>query len=301
MGTQRLTHKLLWYMEMVAITICVVATGTILITAAALAIAVTIPRRSPLCCETPAGFNADYMLVRFSTADRLMLSGWYIPPRNGAVIILVHSYYGDRRQTLPVAQMLLQYGYGLLMYDQRASGESDGSVRSLGALDIPDVQQAARWLSEQVGVVKIGAYGCSMGGAIALAGAVNNPSILAVAADAPSPLSWSENLPAFTLRDPISLPTMALYYRLVQLRTQAQLPGSTIDAARNYGSRPILLISTGSGGELDRVNSYFEAARGEKTHWNIPEASHCGGPGVRPVEYQQHLLDFFNSSLLINK
>jgi fermentation-respiration switch protein FrsA (DUF1100 family) len=270
----------------------------IFLTAIQLAWTITTPFSSRVCCETPSRFGADYIPIQFSTTDGLILAGWYIPPRNGAVVILVHSYNSDRRQTLPVAEMLYQQGYGLLMYDQRASGESAGAVRSLGAMDIPDLGQAARWLLDRNSNLRIGAYGCSMGGAISLAGAVNVPSILAVAADAASPLSWSENMPAFSLRDPISLPTIALYYRLVQLRTQAQPPTSTVDAVRNFGSRPVLFISSGNGAEFNRINFYFEAAIGPKSHWNIPEASHCGGPFTRPADYKQHLVDFFNSTLL---
>jgi pimeloyl-ACP methyl ester carboxylesterase len=231
----------------------------------------------------------------------LALSGWYIPPRNGAVIILLHSYYGDRRQTLPVAEMLYKHGYGLLLYDQRASGESAGALRSLGALDIPDLGQAAAWLAAHQQNLKIGAYGCSMGGAIALAGAVKTASIQAVAADAPSPLSWAENAPAFSLRDPLSLPVMALYYRLVQLRTGALPLAGTLETTRNYGDRPLLLISSGTGAESARVTGYFQAAMGSKNHWNIPEAGHCGGPAARPAEYEQHLANFFDTSLLKNK
>ncbi len=285
--------------------------SVIFLTALTLALSVTAPLNytrlatGKMCCETPARFGASFSPIQFPSADGQTLSGWYIPPRNGAVIILVHSYYNDRRQTLPVAEMLYKHGFGLLMYDQRASGESTGTLRSLGALDIADLGAASRWLGTNKYILKIGAYGCSMGGAISLAGAVSEPSILAVAADAPSPLNWSENMPIFSLQDPVSLPTMALYYLFVQIRTQAYSPISTLDAARSFGmvqdgaagSRPLLLISSGTGDEFVRVKRYFDAALEPKSHWNIPEASHCSGPAAQPDQYEQHLVDFFRSAL----
>ena len=287
-----------YYLKFLAIAIVVTVPGIILVAAFLMATVVTIPLKSQVCCETPARFGADYKSMNFSTADGLTLSGWYIPPRNGAVVILVHAYYGDRRQTLPVAEMLYKHSYGLLMYDQRASGESGGNSRSLGWRDIPDLKEAAAWLTRQPGIQRIGAYGCSMGGAIALAGAVGVPTISAIAADAPSPLQWHENLPSISLQNPFSWPITALYYPMVMLRSRALPPTSTVEAVQNYGTRPLLLISTGQSGELSRVSTYFNTAIGPKTHWNIPNSSHCAAPSTHPQEYEQHLVEFFDAALL---
>jgi pimeloyl-ACP methyl ester carboxylesterase len=291
-------RPLSYYLKFLTIASVVAVLSIILLAALLMAMVVTIPLKSRVCCETPARFGAEYQTMNFLTADGLTLTGWYIPPRNGAVVILVHSYYGDRRQTLPVAEMLYKHGYGLLMYDQRASGESSGDARSLGSRDIPDLKEAATWLTGQTGIQKIGAYGCSMGGAISLAGAVGVPSIAAIAADAPSPLEWYENLPPFSLRDPFSQPIMAIYYSMVMLRARALPPTSTIEAVQNYGDRPLLLISTGQGGELSRVSAYFDAAIGPKTHWNIPNSSHCAAPSTHFQEYEQHLVEYFDATLL---
>lgn len=286
-----------FYLKLLVITGLVTISSLIFLSAASLAFAVSVPLKSNICCETPAGFGANYENISFQTWDGLKLSGWYIPPRNNTVIILIHSYYTDRRQTLPVAEMLYKNGYGLLMYDQRASGESQGQVRSLGWRDIPDLAAATRWLDERQNNLKIAAYGCSAGAAIALAGAVDLPSIRAVALDAPSPLQWYENLPEFNPSDPLRLPVLALYYPLVMLRAGTIPPTSTIRAVQAYGPRPILFISSGQDSEFTRVSAYTKLASGPKEHWNIPDTTHCAGPLTHPKEYQQHLLDFFNSAL----
>jgi fermentation-respiration switch protein FrsA (DUF1100 family) len=294
-----LKRKPLSYYLKLLITISVITVlGIIFLPALMMATVVTVPMKSQVCCETPARFGADFQSMQFSTADGLTLTGWYISPRNGAVVILVHSYYGDRRQTLPVAEMLYKHGYGLLMYDQRASGESEGDVRSLGWRDIPDLKEAVAWLATHPEAKQIGAYGCSMGGAISLAGSVDVPAIYAVAADAPSPLELPEALPAFSLQDPFSMPVTALYYPLVMIRARAMPPTGTIEAIQNYGSRPIFFISTGESGEFARVSNYFDAAAGPKTHWNVLDSSHCATPLTHPKEYEQHLVEFFDSTLL---
>jgi uncharacterized protein len=287
-----------FYLKFLAAASLVTVFSLVFISAFLLATAVTIPLKSQVCCETPTRFGAEYQAMHFSTSDGLTLIGWYIPPRNGAVVILIHSYYGDRRQTLPIAEMLYKHGYGLLMYDQRASGESDGDSRSLGWRDLPDVKEAAAWLAGHPEAKEIGAYGCSMGGAISLAGAVGVPSIQAIAADAPSPLEWHKYLPPFSLQDPFSRPIMALYYPMVMLRARALPPTSTVEAIQNYGNRPLLLISTGQGAEFSRISTYFDAALGTKNHWNIPNSSHCAAPSTHPQEYEQRLVKFFDATLL---
>ncbi|MEI7845100.1 MAG: alpha/beta hydrolase [Chloroflexota bacterium] len=300
--TLKSPKSVLIYIKIIATSLISIIFLLILVPAVFLTYAISVPIRASVCCQTPADFGAAYEKISFFTQDGLKLSGWYVPaPANSefsqSVIILVHSYYADRRQTLPVAQMLYRSGYGLLMYDQRASGESQGGVRSLGWRDIPDLNQAAEWLLARNRNFKIGVYGCSMGGAIALAGSVNVPDIRAVIADAPSPLQWYENLPEFSAQDPISLPIIALYYPLLMLRSGTFPPTSTLDAVRNMNERPILFISSGQSAEYARIETYFQAALGPKEHWNLPTATHCSGPGNDSAAYQKHLLNFFKNNL----
>jgi uncharacterized protein len=268
--------------------------GLILVGAIFITVAVTLPLKGQVCClDLP---HAD---VTFLTADGLTLSGWYIPPRNGATIILLHAYYGDRRQTLPVARMLAKHGYGLLLYDQRASGASQGRLRSLGWRDIPDVSAAAQWLKSRPETGKIGVLGCSMGGAIGLAAAANDPTLEAVAADAPSPLTFGEARPK--VGDPnwlVTLPVYALYYGSVELLNGTFAPPTTLAALSKIAPRPLLLISTGASGEIDRVSAYYALAGEPKTHWNSPNSSHCAGPVTAANEYEQQLANFFAAALL---
>ncbi len=269
--------------------------GIILLGAVPLALAVTVPLKGKVCC-----LDLPHEDITFQTADGLALSGWNIPPTNGATIILLHSYYLDRRQALPMAQMLYRHGYGLLMYDQRASGESQGYVRSLGQRDIPDVSRAVSWLESRSGVEgKIGVLGCSMGGAIGLAAAAADPRIAAVAADAPSPMTFDEARPR--VGDSywgVTLPIYTLYYGFVNLANLTFSATTTVSAIPKIAPRPILFISTGQGGEFDRVRAYYNLAGEPKTHWNIPTSSHCAGPVTHPIEYEQHLVDFFDEVLL---
>lgn len=270
--------------------------GVILSSALAITTMLTIPLKGNV-----GSFDPQYENIHFKTADGLSLSGWYVAPKNGAVILLLHTYYMDRRQVLPVAKMLVRHGYGVLLYDQRASGESDGDVRTLGWRDIPDVSLAVSWAQSQPGVEKtrIGAYGCSMGGAIALAAAAQNPALAAVAADAPSHLAFDEAMPVYD--GPywfINFPMYGMYFSFVAARAQTLPPMSTQQAAQMIAPRPLLLISTDQPGEVERVDGFYRTAGKPTSRWHIPKAGHCGGPGSHPAEYEQHLVEFFDGALL---
>src|SRR5678816_1262872 len=72
----------------------------------------------------PADLPDGTQEVSFLGGDNLTLRGWYVPPQNNAVIILLHGYYADRTMMLFHAKHLTQAGYGVLLYDERAAGES---------------------------------------------------------------------------------------------------------------------------------------------------------------------------------
>jgi fermentation-respiration switch protein FrsA (DUF1100 family) len=289
-------RPLLYWLRLLAFLLLLTPIGFWLFSVAALVTAVTVPLQHPVCCDSPTRFGAKFEKISFRTADGLTLRGWYIPPKNGAVIILLHPYYGNRMAVMRPAEMLYQHGYGLLMYDQRASGESDGTIRTLGWLDIPDVQQAANFVATRYPGVKIGVSGCSSGGAIALGGAAFSPEIGAVAADAPSPLSWEENRPDFRA-DPFHALTFSAYFHIVAIKAGTYAPISTLEAIQAVSPRPILFISTGQGGEQARVQSYYETASGPKVHLNLPDSGHCAAPYTHPVEYEQALVEFFDTHL----
>lgn len=103
--------------------------------------------------------------VHLQTIDNLTLTGWYIPPKNGAVIILQHGYRANSSEMLPIGLMLAKHGYGVLLFDFRGHGKSEGNTVTLGLNEIQDTDAAVSFLLEQPELNKIGLIGNSMGGA----------------------------------------------------------------------------------------------------------------------------------------
>jgi hypothetical protein len=91
----------------------------------AFAVKETLPNQHAVCCDTPLDYGAEtYEDICIETDDGITLAGWYVPPpeESGAVIILLHGAHGDRTGTAWHARQLIDAGYGVLFYDQRALG-----------------------------------------------------------------------------------------------------------------------------------------------------------------------------------
>ena len=74
--------------------------------------------------------KTEFRQLDLITEDGIRLSAWYTPPRKGALILLAHGY-GDNRPEW-VHTLLAKKGYGVLAWDARAHGESDGEVSTIG-------------------------------------------------------------------------------------------------------------------------------------------------------------------------
>lgn len=259
----------------------------------------TEPVQSPVCCSTPRDWGFDYRDVRLVSRGET-LAGWYIPSRHGAVVVLLHSGGIHRLGTAREAKALAAAGFGILMYDRRAYGESTGDLNSGGWRDVEDIPAALAFLHRQSDVdrQRIGIFGASLGGQVALRAAATHPELRAVMADGPSLCGSRDHLP---LRQ---LPPEYRWRRLVawlalplfELRLGMWQPAAVVDVIGDIAPRPVFLIAT-AGIESQVVRRYFDHARQPKTLWEIPEAGHGGGYDARPEEYRRRLVGFFERAL----
>jgi uncharacterized protein len=243
--------------------------------------------------------------VTLTTADDVSLSGWYIPSRNGAAVILLHGYNSNRLAMRFHAEVLGNAGYGLLMYDQRASGQSEGTTRSWGWLDARDFSAAVDFLLAQPDVEpgKIGVAGGSIGGQIALRGAAARPEIAAVWADGPSVVRWEDDALGTQgfFRD-FTILYGWLYDRVLAQQVGVDVPPGVVDVIGNIAPRPIYLVAGGDhpqfdGGEIPRIRKFADAAGDNVTVWEVPEAQHGQVTFARTDEYAERLRTFFDTSL----
>lgn len=71
--------------------------------------------------------------ISFDTSDKLTLKGWWFEPARKKVIIFVSGILDNRTNAgyygINLTRELLDKGYGVVLYDTRARGESEGKVR----------------------------------------------------------------------------------------------------------------------------------------------------------------------------
>jgi uncharacterized protein len=253
------------------------------------------PAKVP-CCSRPANLPYELQDVTFATSDGLKLYGWYVPPQNGAVIMLLHGRGGNRAANLGMLPMFIDHQYGVLTFDMRSYRQSDGDDFSYSWRD---VAAAAEFLQSQPGVEQIGGIGFSLGANVIVAGAAHTPAVAALVADGTGPVQWVDMPKHTTWLDWLSLPgDLASHFAL-----QSYEPGilAVHDALARISPRPVLLISGDDpSNEYElRVNQQLMAeAPASVTLWVVPHAGHVGGFAVDPAAYEARVIDFFNRSLL---
>lgn len=135
------------------------------------------PRRSP---RSPEGLEVQPASWRTEFGE---VKGWYVPPKNGAAVVLTHGSCGDREQLVGEMRLLAKAGFGVLALDWPGSGESDGVVK-LGSHERAAFKGAVDWLVQQKDVrpERVGAYGISIGGAMVTAFSAEDRRVSAVVA-----------------------------------------------------------------------------------------------------------------------
>lgn len=256
---------------------------------------------APSQVDIPADLPFKVEEVTFQSEDGLKMAGWFVPSQNGATIILLHPYDGNRLTMRWHAEQLVGAGYGVLIYDERASGESEGTYRSYGWEDPRDVGGALNFLREQknVNMDKVGIAGCSIGAQIALQSAVRYSELGAIWADGPSTVR-ADDMPA-PQHPLVALFKFGAYIAdwTYEVNLGLKAPPPLITTIDQIAPRPIMLVGGGkpldfAGNEERNVRKYAEYAGTNAQIWIIPEAVHCDGPDMQPELYAQKMIAFFN-------
>lgn len=108
--------------------------------------------------------------VAFPSASGTEVHGWWVPAaaRGGGAVILVHGVGGNRLGMARRAAVLHGHGYGVLLFDLSAHGESRGSRITFGRNEGQDAAAAVAWVRAHAPGERIGIVGVSLGGAAAV-------------------------------------------------------------------------------------------------------------------------------------
>jgi len=248
-----------------------------------------------------------YQSVQFRSAtDHLELYGWFLEANSNKTVVMVHGYRDNRLQDqvpgLDVARGLVEHGYNFLTFDLRGSGQSEGSLTTLGIDEQRDVLGAVDYV-KGLGAPgqHIALLGFSMGGATSLLVAATDPDVQAVISDSAFADLYpflQENLPHWS-RLP-SFPFTPLILGIEPALTGANPRlADPIDAVPKIAA-PILFIHGQADNSVPFANS--QALRSAATNpadelWLVPGADHIQSFKTDPQGYWDHVLPFLASAL----
>jgi fermentation-respiration switch protein FrsA (DUF1100 family) len=126
---------------------------------------------------TPAAVGLRYEDVAFHSDDGERLHGWWIPGRGPAVghVLYLHGNAGNVGDRLPQLALLGGAGFDVLAFDYRGYGRSSGRPSEEGTYRDARAAQAALLSRPGVGDARVLYVGESLGGAVALALALERP------------------------------------------------------------------------------------------------------------------------------
>jgi fermentation-respiration switch protein FrsA (DUF1100 family) len=275
------------------------------------------PSRRPLSSEIVAlsdaafrraGATREDFTVR--TPDGVFLRGWLvrkdISPTNHLPadwVLLFHGVADNRAGVIGQSEFLLRAGYGVLMMDSRAQGESEGMIATYGWKERDDVRAIVAALEEKAHPRCIFALGVSMGASIALQAAAADPRIAAVVAESPfSDLREAAyDYAGFHISPWLgrTLLRPAVEAGLFAAEREAGFLAADVSTVRAVRMRafPIFLIGDGLDATLPPRHAHliYNAATGPRQFWILAKAPHASALGTAPEEYATRVLSFFNA------
>jgi uncharacterized protein len=292
--SRRTADRLWWrYSRRLLVTGGALVAVVVLIVPLTISYAVTHVARA----EVPAAdLGAPYTDVAFTTSDGLRLKGWYIESRNGAAVI---SFPG-RASSQKRAKMLADHGYGVLLFDRRGEGESEGDPNQFGWQGERDVHAAVKFLQSRPDVdpARIGGIGLSVGGEMMIEAAAESTALKAIVSEGASGRSVRDIVanPGTTWQEVVgnsvaTVGTALFTSDLPPADLKSLVPKISAASFYIYGER-------GQPVEKPANDAFYAAARGPKEIWEVPGSGHMKGIEAQPDEYERRVVAFFDRALL---
>jgi pimeloyl-ACP methyl ester carboxylesterase len=246
------------------------------------------------------------------TDDGIHIGGWYIPAGDGAAptaptVILVHGFGASKTGILKYGEGLHQ-SFNLVAFDMRNTQRSSGDQTTAGVLEQKDLRAIIDWLERTKHPSHVGVLGNSMGAVTAVAEAVHDPRVEALALDSMhTRMRYQVEARLQHAGHPAYPGTWAIFLA-ARIRTGVDLGSIDAQDAIPQLKRLPVLLSHGTADTEDlveRTKAFYNdaVAAGVTIELHLcPGAGHNAPAGMPVVvchdEFAAWMLDFFTRNLV---
>jgi pimeloyl-ACP methyl ester carboxylesterase len=225
-----------------------------------------------------------------------VVRGWYVPPRNGTLVVLTHGSGANRRQVLPQAAILVRHGYGVFLFDWPGMGDSGGTVQ-YGRAESDALRSVLELVKRRARGARLGAYGVSLGACIVVDVAVGRTDLEALALE-----SLPTDLDAAVAHANRRWGRISAWPALFADRRAGIRAGTLrpVDSIPRLGSIPLFLV-TGAEDPIvppSMASTLSRKAPGPCELWVVPGGGHGDAVTSAPAEFEERLVAFFDRFLL---
>ncbi|RJS27319.1 alpha/beta hydrolase [Corallococcus sp. H22C18031201] len=244
----------------------------------------------------PSDFQPRDVTLTFDAGAEVQ--GWYVAPRVGSAIVLVHGSPSTRLDLVHEAAALARRGHGVLLLDMPGHGESPGPA-TWGAEHRAAVRAGLDFLAHQpeVDPSRLGLFGFSMGSAVAARVASEDARVAAVALAGAFTRLDAQLTHEFGAWGPVTSVPAVLAARHAGLALDDLRPEVVVG---KLAPRPLLLIAGTEDRAVppDMARRLFSLAGEPRTLLLVPGAGH-GHYAQTPDgdAYLARVGDFFDKSL----
>jgi len=214
----------------------------------------------------------------------ITLRGWRCTtavPRRGTIVYL-HGVADNRGSASGIIQRFLQRGFDVVAYDSRAHGDSGGDACTYGFFEKQDLRRVVDTVAGPILLI-----GSSLGGAVALQEAADDPRVRAVVAAE----TFSDLRTVATDRASGYFPGPIIdrAFAVAEMQGQFHVDAVSPERAASRITAPVLLIHGDADVDTPPAHSerVYAALRGPKRLILVPGARHNGSltpPVWREVE-----------------
>ena len=250
---------------------------------------------------TPDDLGVEHERLPITTTDGVELLAWHLPGRAPAAVIVCPGHRGRAGDVLGISAALQRAGLSVTALGWRGTPGSGAGRHTLGSAERLDLKAGVAATRERTGGVPLGVLGFSMGGAVALGCAAEEPLIAAVCAD--SAFSDAYAVLDEGVRRVLHLPGPLLTRpagAVLRRRTGGRLPEvSPVASIAAIPPRPLLLIHVAADRSVPVEHARrLAAAAGGASLWVVEGAPHCGAYFADRAEYRRRVGGFFVDALL---